>query len=276
MRSLRRDKAEARTPLQDRQDKLIALRLQSLAAPLGTLMEHAAPHPLDLLTPLSRRAAMALAQRFPHAMALRGRPSKLADTRTLAQFDVSHPKASQEPKPRLLNRRTRDFARAHLAVRLMGPPGAGQTCLAPCRASAACHATIQGLFPTAIEMSNQLMAAAADRSLLKKRQYDQAPALLGGDELGSGSLGHQGAHLGVQVLRGRQQRQATVRTTHGPVAAWGTGFESPPVATAIADRLGDNAAVLLVGGSSSRRPLTEAAHGRPTSTGAPQGHTPRP
>jgi DNA replication protein DnaC len=256
IRYLRREKEEAMTPRHALKDNLIDLRLQSMSEHLGTIMEHAAQHNLDLLTTLSRRADMELEQRFHNAIARRWRQSKLADKLTIAQFDCSHHKSSQEQKTRIRNLLNLDFARAHLDVILIGNPGAGQTFLAKGRAYAACNANIKVLFTTVIDMINHLIAAEADRSLLKKLQYSQAPELLVCDELGYVSLGQQGSHLFFQVISGRHHLKSTVITTNLPFADWGKVFDSTPVATAIADRLVYNSEVLILGGSSYRRKLT--------------------
>lgn len=271
MRSLRHQKEAHLPTLQDLKDQLIDRRLQGLSDPLSAVIEHAAQPTLALLTPLSRLADSALAQRFHHAIALRGRQATLADQLTIDPFDCSHHQSRPEQKTRLLHRLHRDCARAPMAVRRIGNPGAGKTCLATCLASAACNANIQVLLTTAIAMIHHRIAAEADRALLKKLQDSQAPERLVLDALGYWSLGQQGSHLFFQVMSGRQQLPSTVMTTTLPCADWGTVFDSTTGATALADRLVDNSAVLILGGSRSRRKLTEAYRGRPTSTGEPNG-----
>jgi DNA replication protein DnaC len=244
------------TTLQYLQDKLLALRLKGMADALGAVMEQAAQQNLDLLTTLRRLADLELKQRFHNAIALRWRPSKLTDKLTIDQFDFSHHKSRQEQKTRILNLLNLDFARAHMDVILIGNPGAGKTFLAKCLAYAACNANIKGLFPTAIDMINHLIAAEADHSLLQQLQYYQAPELLVCDALGYLSLGQQGSHLLAQVMSGRHQHRSTVITTNLPFADWGKVFDSTTVAPAIADRLVYNSEVLIWGGSSYRRKLT--------------------
>ena len=128
--------------------------------------------------------------------------------------------------------------------------------MATCLAYAACNANLKVLFTTAMDMINQLIAAEADHSLLKKLHHYHAPDVLVVDELGYLSLGQQGSHLFFQVISGRHQHTSTVLTTNLPCAEWGKVFDSTTVATAIADRLVHNSEVLILGGSSYRRKLT--------------------
>jgi DNA replication protein DnaC len=107
-----------------------------------------------------------------------------------------------------------------------------------------------------MDMINQLIAAAADHSLLSKLHYYYTPDLLVCDELGYLSLGQQGSHLFFQIISQRHQQKSTVITTNLPFAEWGQVFDSTTVATAIADRLVHDSEVLILGGTSYRRKLT--------------------
>ena len=135
----------------------------------------------------------------------------------------------------------------------IGNPGTGKTFLAKCIAYEAYNNNIKVLFTTAIDMINHLIAAEADRSLLKKLHYYQSPELLICDEIGYLSLGEQGSHLFFQVISQRHQKKSTLLTTNLPFADWGKVFDSTTVATAIADRLVHSSEVLIMGGPSYRR-----------------------
>jgi DNA replication protein DnaC len=105
-------------------------------------------------------------------------------------------------------------------VILIGNPGTGKTFLAKTVAYTACNANLKVLFTTAMDMVNHLMAAEADRSLLKKLHHYQSPDLLVCDELGYLALGPQGSNLFFQVISQRHQRKSTTITTNLPFADW--------------------------------------------------------
>ncbi|MBF0510376.1 MAG: ATP-binding protein [Deltaproteobacteria bacterium] len=179
--------------------------------------------------------------------------SKLTERITIDQFDFNHHSSRKEQKTHIINLLSTDFIRSRVDVILIGNPGVGKTFLAKCLAYAALNANIKVLFTTAIDMINHLIAAEADRSLLKKLHYYQSPDLLVCDELGYLSLGQQGSHLFFQVISQRHQQKSTLVTTNLPFADWGNVFDSTTVATAIADRLVHNSEVLIFGGSSYRK-----------------------
>ena len=234
-------------------EKLIGLRVKVMAQHLEAILKEASEKNRDSFFVLNQLADLEAEHRWHNAIKLRFQQSKLNEKLTIDQFDFTHHKSRKDQKTHILNLLTLDFVRGHKDVIVIGNPGTGKTFLAKCIAYAACSANIKVLFTTAIDMINHLIAAEADRSLLKKLHYYQSPALLVCDELGYLSLGQQGSHLFFQVISARHQVKSTLLTTNLPFAEWGNVFDSTTVATAIADRLVHNSEVLVLGGESYRR-----------------------
>jgi len=261
------------TDTQRLKDKRTDLRLKGRLQHLAPTLEQATQRNLSVIATLHLLADLELEHRWPNALHLRWRQAALTEKLTIDQFDFDHHKSRKEQKTRLLALCNLDFIAAHSDVMLIGNPGTGKTFLAKCFAYAACNANIKVLFTTAMAMINHRIAAAADHSLLPQLHQYATPALLVCDEWGYLSLGQQGAHLFFQVISQRHQRKSTVMTTNLPFADWGKVFDSTTVATAIADRLVHHSEVLILGGTSYRRKLTEHQPWRTTET---QGGEPCP
>jgi DNA replication protein DnaC len=234
-------------------EKLVQLRLKAMGQHLEAILSQANDKNRDSLFVLNQLADLEAEHRWQNAIKLKFQQSRLNEKLTIDQFDFNHHKSRKDQKTQILNLINLDFVKEHKDVILIGNPGTGKTFLAKSIAYAACNANIKVLFTTAIDMINHLIAAEADRSLLKKLHYYQSPALLVCDELGYLSLGQQGSHLFFQVISARHQVKSTLLTTNLPFADWGNVFDSTTVATAIADRLVHNSEVLIFGGESYRR-----------------------
>jgi len=146
-----------------------------------------------------------------------------------------------------------DFIEEKKDIILIGNPGTAKTRLAKTIVYQACLKNKRVLFTTAIDMVNQLSAAQADRSLLKKLKYYQQPALLVCDELGFLSLDDQSSSLFFQVMSARHGRVSTIVTTNLSFGHWGEIFHSTVIAQAIADRLVENSEIILMEGPSYRQ-----------------------
>ena len=137
---------------------------------------------------------------------------------------------------------------------LIGNPGVGKTYLAKIIGWKACQANRRVLFTSAMDMLNQLAAAQADHSVVRKLKVYTEPTLLICDELGYLALDQQTSNLFFQVISTRHsQRRSTLITTNTAFSEWGNIPHNTTIATAIADRLVENSEIFLLGGDSLRK-----------------------
>ena len=165
------------TETQRLKEKLTDLRLKGMLQQLDTTLEPATQKNLNVVATLHLLADIELEQRWQNAIHLRWRQSALTEKLTIDQFNFDHHHSRKAQKTRILNLLNLDFVSAHSDVILIGNPGTGKTFLAKCFAYAACNANIKVLFTTAMDMINQLIAAEADHSLLKKLHHYATPDL---------------------------------------------------------------------------------------------------
>jgi len=156
------------TDLERLKEKLINLRLKTMAQHLEAVIREASDKNRDSLFVLNQLTDVESEHRWQNAIKLRFQQSKLNEKLTIDQFDFNHHKSRKDQKTQILNLLNLDFVNQHKDVIFIGNPGTGKTFLAKCIAYAACNANIKVLFTTAIDMINHLIAAEADRSLLKK------------------------------------------------------------------------------------------------------------
>ena len=159
-------------------EKLIQLRLAIMAQQLETVIQQAKEKNRDPLFVLHQLAEAEAEHRLQSAIKLRFQQARLNEKITIDTFDFHHHKSRQEQKAQILDLFNLDFISKHRDVILIGNPGTGKTFLAKSIAYAACNANLKVLFTSAIDMINHLIAAEADRSLLKKLHHYQSPALL--------------------------------------------------------------------------------------------------
>lgn len=189
---------------------------------------------------------------------LRFRQSKLNEKVTIDQFEFDYHKSRKAHKNAILNLTTNEYIHQKQDIILIGHPGVGKTYLAKCLGYTATLAGVKVLFTTAMDMINQLIAAEADHSLVKKLKHYQLPDLLIIDEIGYLPLGSHGSNLFFQVISSRHQSRSTIITTNLPFSEWGKIFDSTTAATAIADRLVQNSEILVLEGKSYRQKETKS------------------
>ena len=244
--------------LESVKEKLKILRLKACADNIPQILERAEKQNISILQTIERLLDLELEHRRQNRINIKYKQSKLFEKPTIDQFDFHFHISRIKQKARILHLMDLDFIAQKQDIIFIGHTGTGKSFLAKCIAYAATQAGVSALFTTGMDMINHLVAAEADRSLLKKLHLYQAPDVLAVDEVGYLPLGNEGSNLFFQVISARHEKKSTIITTNLPFADWGKIFDSTTVATAIADRLVNNSEVIIMEGSSYRtKPKTK-------------------
>ncbi len=234
-------------------EKCKQLKLKAFVDQLPEALSYATDKNWSAQKFLLHLADLELARRQQNRIDLRFKQSRLNEKITIDQFNFDYHKSRKNLKSTILQLTQTEFIEQKKDIILIGHPGTGKTFLAKCIGYTATLAGIKVLFTSAMDMINQLIAAEADHSLVKKLTYYQSPALLLIDEIGYLPLGSHGSNLFFQVISSRHQNSSTLITTNLAFSDWGKIFDSTTAATAIADRLVYNSEILVLEGESYRK-----------------------
>ncbi len=233
--------------------KCRALNLKVWSETIPKVIDESSAKNWTTLTTIEHLLSLEIEHRRKNRIESCFKASRLDEKPTIDRFDFSFHSSRKNHKGKILNLLDLEFIREKKDIILIGNPGVGKTFLAKCLAYAATLAGIKTLHTGAMEMINQLIAAEAERSLLRKLHYYQSFDLLVCDEIGYLPLGQQGSNLFFQVISQRHKKKSTIITTNLHFAEWSKIFDSTTVATAIADRLVYNSEILIMEGSSYRK-----------------------
>lgn len=193
---------------------LTSLHLKAMLQYLDQLLDQAQQKNLSFADMLYRLTELEIERRRQGAIKLRFEHSRLREKITIDQFDFHHHKSRKEQKNIITDLMNLEFIEQHADLIFIGNPGTGKSFLAKCIGFAACNANKKVLFTTAMDMINQLIAAEADHSLIKKLPIYTSPDLLIIDELGYLALGDKGSDLFFQIISARHQSGSTLITTN--------------------------------------------------------------
>jgi len=232
-------------------ENLRELKLTKIAEIFPEVTRLAAQAQTGYLEYLDGLMAQEAAHRHERMVKYRIAAAKLPFAKTLAQYDFSWP--TRINKQKVLDLFDLSFVERKANVVFIGQTGLGKTHLSVALAFAACEANLSVRFTTAIGMVNHLTAALADNTFVPKLKQYTRPRLLVIDELGYLPIDRKGADLIFQVVSNRYEQGSIVLTTNRPFRQWGGLMnQDNTLASALIDRLGHHAEVIVIEGKSYR------------------------
>jgi DNA replication protein DnaC len=232
-------------------DNLKQLKLTKIAEIFPEYTRQATQAQVGYLEYLDHLVAQEAAHRHERMVRYRVAAAKLPFRKTLQEYDFSWP--SRINKQKVLDLFDLSFIERKSNAVFIGPTGVGKTHLCGALAYTACEANISVRFTTAIGMVNHLTAALADATFVAKLKQYTRPRLLVIDELGYLPIDRKGADLIFQVVSNRYEQGSIVLTTNRPFKHWGAVMnQDNTLASALIDRLGHHADVVVIEGKSYR------------------------
>jgi DNA replication protein DnaC len=135
---------------------------------------------------------------------------------------------------------------------LLGPPGVGKSHLAIALGIAATEAGYRTYFTSASDMVTSLQSAHLEGGSRYRMRTYTGPSVLVVDELGYLPLDQASANWIFEVVSRRMDKGSIILTSNRGFGDWGKVFADSVAATAIVDRLLNNATVVNIRGRSYR------------------------
>ncbi|MHB8577695.1 MAG: IS21-like element helper ATPase IstB [Dehalococcoidia bacterium] len=233
------------------------LRLSGILETLDVRNQQAVAEQWSYREFLTRLVQDEVERRGQKQLELRLRRSGVLTTKTLESFDFRFNPAIN--RQQIYDLATCAFVRAHRNVLICGQTGVGKTHLSHALAHEAARQGFDSLVSTAHQVLTHLNAGQADGSYARRLAAYVKPHLLVLDDFGLKPLPPQGGVALYDVINERYERGSIVLTSNRAPSEWAEQFGDPLLASAGLDRLGDQAIVLTITGSSYR--LTPRAKG---------------
>ena len=226
------------------------LRLSGLAASLDLRLQEAASHQLSHAQFLELLFQDELNVRAQRLLERRKQMAGFPDLKPLEDFDFSFNPSIK--RSQIFELATGQFIRQRRDILLLGPPGVGKSCLAQAIGHAVIRAGFVALYCSVFDLVRQLQAdqspAEAEHTLAKYLK----PDLICIDDFGMKHFPPKSAEILLEIIVRRHQNRSTLLTSNRPIAEWGLLLGDAPAATAILDRLCQQAEIIQITGRSYR------------------------
>lgn len=229
---------------------LTKLRLSGILQTLEARNRQAVDGQWSYIEFLARLLEDEVERRVQKQLMLRLRRAAVNSTKTLESFDFSFNPAIN--RQQVLQLASCDFIRQHRNALICGPTGTGKTHLAQALVHEAARQGFDAVFTPTHKMLQHLNGGRADGTWERRLQTYLRPALLVLDDFGLKPLQAPAPSDLYDVIDGRYEKGSIMLTSNRAPSEWPDVFVDPLLASAGLDRLGDQAEVLVITGSSYR------------------------
>jgi DNA replication protein DnaC len=230
--------------------KLKQLRLSGLASTLEVRLTEASGNQLNHEEFLELILNDELAVRDDRAITRRIKKAAFRELKTIEDFDFSFNPSIK--RRQIMELATGRFIREKADLLILGPPGVGKSHLVAAIGHQATRIGFAVLYRSIFDTIGELIEAEnfGNNSKIMKRYLQ--PDLLIIDDMGIKKLPRQSGEYLFEIIMRRHQLRSTIMTSNRPLDEWGKLIGDVPTATAILDRLLQNAQIIQITGKSYR------------------------